>query len=375
VSLIIPHPPAFELTVRRVAFGHPEGSCANQAAELIDRMVLPDFQQGQMDVIERQALDQIMSEHKFSQSGNVDAGSAAHLGKILGPSALIIVNVYNCASERIPLYNDMQALNGGVIRTFISKTRASLEGSVRVVDLTTGKILGSHNFESKPEKSNESTSGQPEFPPEDELKDSAMQAVKFQIHAMFFPSGDNVGLPFYDDKDCGLKEVYELYKNGDKDGAIRLADSNLEGCRAGHKKDKSLSRAYYDAALLRCLTGQFDKANELFTGAMDNKGADAVAQASSSCQRARSGAAQLKAYQARQAAIPAPAPISTAQEPEPPPPPPPPPVVGQKLQAGQSAQGAPSVEDRLKKLDSLFKRGLITKKEYDDKKAQILKDL
>lgn len=34
-----------------------------------------------------------------------------------------------------------------------------------------------------------------------------------------------------------------------------------------------------------------------------------------------------------------------------------------------------SVADRLKKLDSLYKQGLITKKEYDEKRAAILKDL
>jgi len=34
-----------------------------------------------------------------------------------------------------------------------------------------------------------------------------------------------------------------------------------------------------------------------------------------------------------------------------------------------------TVADRLKKLESLYKQGLITKKEYDEKRAAILKDL
>jgi len=372
VQLLVTHPPDFGLSVRRVAFGNPQGTCANEAGELVDRMVLPDFQQNQMDVIERQALDQIISEHKFSQSGNVDTGSASQLGKILGPSALIIVSVNSCSTEKLPLFEDRQ-LYTGVVRTFISKTRASFEGSVRVVDLTTGKILGSHNFESKPERSNDSTSGQPEFPPADEVKDAAMQAVKLQIHAMFFPAGDQVDLPFYDDKDCNLKQEYELFSRGDKDGAVRMADSNLEACKSGHKKDKSLARAFYDAGVLHCVMSEYDKSAELLKGAMDNKGADVVPQASSSCQRARSGAEQLKAYEAKQAAIPPPAPIVAGGDP-------PPPVVVSPPQTAKTTQtaqasGQPTVEERLKKLDSLFKRGLITKKDYDDKKAQILKDL
>ena len=44
---------------------------------------------------------------------------------------------------------------------------------------------------------------------------------------------------------------------------------------------------------------------------------------------------------------------------------------------GSSAEpGASStVEERLKKLDSLYKRGMINKKEYDQKRAEILKDI
>ena len=197
VVLTISHPPQSGLSVKRVAFGDPRGICTSEATELVDRMILPDFQQNQIDVVERQALDQIMAEHNFNQTVYADGGNAAQLGKILGPSALIMVNVNTCRSEQIPLYKDQQALlSNTVVRTFISKTRYTLEGSVRVVDLTTGKILGSHNFESKPEKTNEAQNGQPEYPPVDEVKDSAMEGVKFQIHSMFFPYGNPVTLTF-----------------------------------------------------------------------------------------------------------------------------------------------------------------------------------
>ena len=65
--------PQFELMVKRVAFGQPEGSCQTEANELIDRMLLPDFQQNGMDVIERQALRQILAENNFSKLGSPPA--------------------------------------------------------------------------------------------------------------------------------------------------------------------------------------------------------------------------------------------------------------------------------------------------------------
>ena len=43
--------------------------------------------------------------------------------------------------------------------------------------------------------------------------------------------------------------------------------------------------------------------------------------------------------------------------------------------SGSGSEPKESVEQRLKKLDELLKKGLITKKEYDEKRAEILKEL
>jgi hypothetical protein len=380
VQLSVMHPPQFGLTVRRVAFGQPGGSCANLGGELIDRIILPDFHSHQLNVIERQALDQIMAEHNFNHTMYADAGSAAQLGKILGPSALIIVSVDNCSPDQQQLYNDQKNFNGSITRAYISRTRYALEGSVRVVDLTTGQVIGSHNFEAKPERENQSTTGVAEFPATDEIKDMALEAVGAQVNAMFFPAANVANLVFYDDKDCGMKQVYEIYKNGDRDGALRMMDTQLEQCKSGHKKDKSLARAYYDSGLLHCLHQDYDVASTLFTSAMDGKGAEAVGTASSNCSNAKAGAAQLKEYEARLAQIPAPTPInasaatmpSSANTPETA-------SASQPDAPAKVATSAPAgtttAEERLKKLERLYKQGLINKKEYDEKRAEILKDL
>ena len=378
LPLIVSHPPQFGLTVKRAAFGNPEGTCPNQADDLIDSKLIPIFQQGGIDVVERQALSQIMSENRFGQSGYENPNSVAQLGRILGPSALIIVSVNTCSSSQQPLFNDQRNLiNNTVVRTFISKTRYSLEGSVRVVDLTTGQILGSHGFQSHPEQQNQSQQGQPEFPPVDEVKDKAMLDVQNQIQAMFFPSGDRVELTFYDDKDCSLNQAYAIEKNGDRNGAVHLMDTNLEQCKVGKHKDKTLARAYYDDGLLHCLQGDYDRANSLFTSAMDSKGADAAGQASADCQRAQAGLAAVKQYQARMATIQAPPPINT--QPLPPPPaqsaPAPVQAAAPAPPPANATQASTSPEARLKELSDLYKRGLITKQEFEQKRAAILKSL
>ena len=85
ISIEIVEPPHFGLMVKRVAFGNPEGMCAAMGNDLIDSRILPVFQQRGMEVIERQALNQMMSEYNFSQSGYEDPNSIAQIGKILGP--------------------------------------------------------------------------------------------------------------------------------------------------------------------------------------------------------------------------------------------------------------------------------------------------
>jgi hypothetical protein len=102
------------------------------------------------------------------------------------------------------------------------------------------------------------------------------------------------------------------------------------------------------------------------------KGADEAPAALQACNRAADGAAAVKRYEAKVAAIPAPAAISYAAATAAPPPTSQP---AQTVPPGTSAANNATVESRLKKLDQLLKQGLITKKECDDKKAQILKEL
>lgn len=382
IPLPIRRAPELGLIIKRIAFGQPNGPCAS---ELVDRMIMPDFRQNRVSVIEREALNEIMAEHNFNQTSYADPTKAAQLGKILGPSALVIVNVDNCNPSQQPLFEDSKGFNGNTTRTFISKTRFSLEGSIRVTDLTTGEVLQTQSFESKPEKQNTATNGQPEYPPVDEVKDIAMREAQAQVHNMFFPWIEYKQEVFYDDKECGLKEAYELLKRGDHDAALQMTQSNLEQCKGEHKKEKTLPRAYYDAGLAACMQADYDKAKELFNSAMQEKGAEAVAAASSDCNRAQQSAAQLKDYLARLEKVPSPQAIPSAENNPPsrqptPLQPAPSPTLGTPegptpVANATGAPTKPSVEDRLKKLDDLLRKKLISQKDYDTKKAEILKDL
>lgn len=344
---------------------------------MVDTLLMPDFQQHNLDVVDRQHLDQILAAQNFSREGDVSARDEISLGRVLGPSVLVFVKIYECAPDMQHLQNnERNYLNNTAQAIYISQTRFSVKGSVEIADLTTGQVLGSTPFESHEQRQTQSVQGPPEFPPQDEVKQASMSDAGKQIHSTFFPWTESVPLVFYDDKDCGLKDVYDLYQRGDHDGSRKLAESSLVQCKGAHKNEKSLVRAYYDVGLAYLLAGQFDKCSEYFTQAMQSKGAEAAGVASEACGRAQAGADQVKRYEAKLASLPAPAPINfSAQAP---PPQAAAPAPQQSTQADASPAGAaakPSAEVRLKKLDDLYKQGLITKKDYDAKKAEILSEL
>jgi hypothetical protein len=193
-----------------------------------------------------------------------------------------------------------------------------------------------------------------------------------QINAVFFPYAETAMETFYDDRDCGLKEIYEDYQRGDRDGVLKLADNSVEQCASAHKKDKSLSRAYYDAGLLYCANKDFGKAAQLFSQAMTGKGAEAAAKTAADCERAKGGQVAAEAYTAKLSQIPAPLPFATPRSEENP-------IVTKAAQKtsedGGKAAAQGSAEERLKKLDRLLKQGLITKNEYDQKRTAILNEL
>lgn len=369
VPVQIPHAPTIGLTVKRIAFGQSNGACAD---ELINSKLMSDFQLHQIEVVDREHLRQILAEQNFSQT---QQGELA-LGKILGPSVMIFVRVDECSPSQLPLIGSPQrAMNGQQLTTYISKTRFAIDGSIEAVNLTTGQALGNHGFSVHPERENQSTAGPPEFVPVDEVKEEAMAQAAAEVHKLFFPWTESTRLFVHDDKDCGLKQVAALIHGNDAAGAFQLAQTDLAQCKASHEKEKTLARAYYDTGLAAMMAGHYDQAKPLFTQAMQMKGADESSTALQVCNSAEIGAAAVQQYEARFAAIPAPAAYSFAAQTAAAQPPSTTQTATPAATPTPGATAKPTVEARLKKLDQLLKQGLITRKDYEAKKAQILNDL
>jgi hypothetical protein len=392
ISVTIRHPPGLGMQVSKVAFGEVKGDAAQQFTDALTEQ----FVRANVEVVERQKLDSILAEHNFSLSGYVDSASAAEMGKILGPSVLLFVSIPRLHAEQKPLHSDWKDNKGFVHRTHISRTQVFARGSVRAVDLATGRIFAAKTLTAQPSRENKvEDQCCAEFPPEDEVVDAALNDLVGQAQRLFLPWQEQTDLYFFDDKDCNLKTAHAFMKAGNVDAALQQSLTNVEACKALPKvKDKNLFHANYNVGMGYFASGQFDKALEYLNAAQLAKTADITTESIGECMRAKALATEMQRVEERvaldatvgasrraeapAAAAPAPPPAARGARPAPPkvvggrPAPPPP---ASAAPAAASDRAGASVEERLQKLDALLKKGLITKADYDAKKAELLKEL
>ena len=302
IAVNLSHPPSLGLQAKRIAFGPASGPCSDQ---LID-MLVEDFVKNNVEVIDRQHLNTLLAEHNFTVSGYVDQKSTAELGKILGPAALVFTKVQRCASEKKSLYEDRK--RGGtllrriqeqdlppVVRVNISRTQFFFRGSVQTVDLATGRIFTATTIENSPSRRNESEDGIPEFPSEFEVQDISLREAVGSIHRLFFPWRETKNLLFFDDKDCNLKQAYQMVKAGNTEAALRLSEQNLEQCRTRPKVEpKTLGHAYYNSGMSHYIAGDYQKALDYLREAQRLRPGDIVTEAIAWSSRAATNAAEIQ---------------------------------------------------------------------------------
>jgi hypothetical protein len=363
ITVNLVHPPRLGLNIKKVAFGPANGQCSD---EILDKLSA-SLVSGGIEVIDRQNLQTILAEQHFSLSGYVDQESAVQMGKLLGPTALIFVKISRCSTESRRNYTDTNNYNGTYTRTFHAIVDMHIRGSLQTVDLTTGRVFSASPISEDSELDNHAVGGEPEFPSEDSVRDAAIEHAAFDASTMFVNWTEQKQLYFFNDKDCNLSTAFELLKASDFDGTVRQSEENIETCKTWPKgKPSNMAHAYYNAGLANLLVNNNAKAMEYLEESEKLKGGDIVTQtiveANNSARldaEMRRVAQRTEQFEQQQAEMKAAS--QTAS--------------GTSSSAPGATHSQLSVEDRLKKLDDLFKKGLITKDEYEAKKSEILKDI
>lgn len=289
VTINLTHPPILGLKINKIAFAPATGECSDQ---IIDA-VITDFVSNGIEVIDRNNLETVLAEHNLTLSGYVDKTSAAAIGKIIGPSALVFIKVQRCAVQQDRLTDKETKTNYQTnqkyqVTAYYSRTRTFLKASVQTVDLATGRIFAAQSLDYSPALSNKSYEGYPEAPAAFDVQERAFQLLVTDVHRMFLPWKEQTVLYYYDDKEGNLKQAFQALKAGDLDQAFNLSQQNLETCKATSGiKDKTLAHANYNMGMSYMIRNEHDKALECFREAARLRPGDIVSNAIADCQKAK----------------------------------------------------------------------------------------
>lgn len=351
VDVTMTHAPAVKIKLDHVAFGPPTGRCADELTDAI----YADFSSSGATVIDRAHIQSIIAEHKLNVSGLVDESTAAKIGKLVGAGALIFVKVHECGTTHSQRTYDAKDKKGNVTRYYYLSTRGTLKGSVQAIDMTSGIALGAHLINLTAALENSDGSGN--YPPDDAVLSGLQNQAVGEVHRMFFAWSEAKKLHFYNDKECGISTAYQLLRGADYDGALKEAANSVETCKGMPSiKPAVVAHAYYNLGMMNFMKENYDPALEALSQAARLSGGSIITDSMAECRRAKTLSQEMMSYQEHAASASAATAAPSAPSPSPGP---------------KSASGA---EERLRKLDDLYKKKLITSEEYKSKRAEILKD-
>ena len=149
----------FDFATVQTASAAVFGTNVDVGKGISDLLVKYLVQDGTYSVIERKALDKILTEQNFSNSDRANPTSAAKIGKLLGVDAIILGSVTQFGNET--KNTNVGGVGGGLGKFGIGgfgqkKSKAIVNVDARIVDIDTAEILGvaSGHGESKRESTN-----------------------------------------------------------------------------------------------------------------------------------------------------------------------------------------------------------------------------
>jgi curli biogenesis system outer membrane secretion channel CsgG len=300
-SVPIEHPPQVVMKgVTKVALRNLEGLCGDEIADNITQVL---FENRRFEVIERSNVEAALQEQQFQAAGAVSQSSAVKLGQMLGPAALVIGKVNRCSVEDSgPLRQNYQTTERGVrvVKTkFSRRTTAHVSAAIRIVDLTTGRVVASQTFDERVPLTNESWEGVPEPPDPNMARSQVYRRVTEEFMKLISPWKETVQLTVYDDDKWGLKTSMQQMKRGDFEGAAKTVKDALSQAPANPKEEeKMLPKAKYNLGIALMYSGHPLEALESLQQSATLKNSDIANEAIAAARQMLALQARAKAAQA-----------------------------------------------------------------------------
>jgi len=346
--------PTAGVQFQELTFADAITTCAQRIVDGTTQRLLAEG----INVSDRQDLRNLQTERRLQDVG---------LRGLQVSTAMVVVSASRCLPDLS--YSKKST-------KYLASTSYNIQGSIRLINVSTGRVLLAEPIKVNFTETNDSYKGYPDYPPTVEVERRALDEAVEKVSAVLTTTRPKAELLFFNDKSCGLKDGHRLVVGGDIEGALHFLQESLESCKAtSSKKTKLIARAHHNVGVLQIMLGDHENAHRNLQAAVQLHDGPYIKQAFNFSIKAQTSTARVAEVEARtremneqlaRAALSPP----PAQAPAPSPPAPAP------SQAAQdTASPIDQLAERLKKLEALFKAGLITKEDYDAKKAEILSEL
>ena len=201
------------------------------------------------------------------------------------------VNASRCSYDR-----DLATKN----KKYIASTSYFIQGSIRLVDVSTGKVMLTEPVSVSVTETADSYKGYPDYPPIAEVERKALDDAVERVSAVLTTTRPKSELLFFDDKACGLKDGHRLVMGGDTAGALHFVQESLESCKVtSAKKTKLLARAHHNVGVLQLMLGDHESAKKNLQAAVQLHDGPYIKQALDFSMKAGASGAKAEQVEAR----------------------------------------------------------------------------
>ncbi len=266
VEVTLVHPPALGLKVKKLAMAPAKSVEDEEAIAAISSAL---SQTGQVELIDQRVVARALAEQKIQAGGYLSQESVTKLAKLLGPSVLASVDIYRFKIEDTQGTKEYKTKKGYYL-DYISKRKAVFSGSIRVIDLDSGKIFQSVPVSCEPYLENVSQEGYPEYPSETDVRSMCLNKASHEAIKLFTTWNEKRKLIFFDDKEYGMKEAYQSLEMGKVESAKKYSEEALQKAKNDPAvKPKYLGRANYNLGLCHMVDGNLENAISFIQAALD----------------------------------------------------------------------------------------------------------
>ena len=217
-------------------------------------------------VVERSRLESVLSEQAISEDGLVDDAQAAQVGKLLGVKVLLYGDVSVSSTDNVTTETRV-SLSGNNRQEYQVKCQnrtVTVSANLRLVDTETGEILGTRSTgRTRTTKWCEGDKGA--IGTVGQLAATCANGVAWEFA--------NLISPWYGFGEFELEKIkVKEYKDEAEDAAKAAEELEIERAYAIYKKlydaDSYNPQFLYNMGIIYEVTGDFEKAKEMYDGAV-----------------------------------------------------------------------------------------------------------